>query len=251
MLPLVFGILICWLHRKLTRFDLISLAPFAAIAIALTIVNIWFQTHGSGEVFRSGNLADRIAGTGAIPWFYVSKAILPINLLFIYPQWNIQTDEIRWWIPLAMTVIVSLLLYYFRNSHWGRPLFAAWAIFLVALMPVAGLVNVGFMRYSLVADRYLHFAVIPIVTVIASAWTLSLLLPRSAYRTTSLFAGLLVLAAFSFLSRQQADLFANPWRLYEATLSVNPDCWLLENNLGVFLESQGDLRGAIAHYQRS
>ena len=43
-------------------------------------------------------------------WFYLSKALAPVDLIFIYPQWNVQTDDIWWWLPLLAASVVTLRL---------------------------------------------------------------------------------------------------------------------------------------------
>src|SRR5262245_29572169 len=65
---------ITWWRRPLTIRDLWRMGPFLVIAAALVAVNIWFQTHGSGEVIRDASLAERLAGAGAVIWFYLYKA---------------------------------------------------------------------------------------------------------------------------------------------------------------------------------
>ena len=44
-------------------------------------------------------------------WFYLYKAIAPVNLLFIYPQWNIDSRNLLWWLPLSAFVFVTGLLW--------------------------------------------------------------------------------------------------------------------------------------------
>ena len=49
----------------------------------------------------------------------------------------------------------------------------AWGFFCVALVPVMGFTDVGFMKYSLVADRYQHIAIIGVIALAAAglaAW---------------------------------------------------------------------------------
>ena len=97
MLPLVLLGLLTWRRRLLAR-DLAALSPFFVIAAVFTAVDIWFQGHGNGEVIRNAGFAERICGAGAAVWFYVYKILLPLDLMFIYPQWHIQATDFRWWI---------------------------------------------------------------------------------------------------------------------------------------------------------
>ncbi len=48
------------LSPSVSRWDLIRTAPFFLVAVVLAGVNIWFQTHGSGEEFRSASFTERL-----------------------------------------------------------------------------------------------------------------------------------------------------------------------------------------------
>jgi hypothetical protein len=57
------------------RRDLVLTAPFFAVAMALTVVNIWFQTHGTEVAFRTVSFVERLLGAGGVIWFYLYKAL--------------------------------------------------------------------------------------------------------------------------------------------------------------------------------
>ena len=112
--------------------DFLRTAPFFVVALALTLVNMWFQKADAGEIVGHAGVLERILGAGAVIWFYLCKAFLPLNLVFIYPQWNIQTGNLLWWAPLVAAVAVTALLWLYRET-WSRPLLFAWGFFCVAL----------------------------------------------------------------------------------------------------------------------
>ncbi len=170
ILPAVCVLLHWWTGNVKWKAVAAQTAPFFVVAICLTLVNIWFQTHGEKIVVRDVGAAARIAGAGAVIWFYLSKAILPLNLIFVYPQWTIDIQKWQWWIPLAAAVSATVLLFSRRRSFYSRALLFAWVYFCIALVPVLGLTDVGYMRYSLVADHYQYFAVIGVVSLVAAAW---------------------------------------------------------------------------------
>ena len=96
-------------------------------------------------------------------WFYLGKALAPLHLNFVYPQWTIGASDWRWWLPLIAAVGLTIVLYRKRRSRWGRPLLFAWCFFGLALVPVMGFTDVGFMRYSLVADHYAYIALVGVI----------------------------------------------------------------------------------------
>ena len=64
---------------------------------------------------------------------------------------------------------MTAVLWLYRKS-WSRPLLFAWGFFCVALLPVMGFADVGFMKYSLVADRYEHIAVIGVIALASAGF---------------------------------------------------------------------------------
>ena len=120
------------------------LAPFFVVAGTLTAVNLWFRTHGSDFVIRDAGFGERVAGAGAVVWFYLSKALLPICLMFVYPQWHVQIGEC---VVVAAadggaavtTAVLALARCIRRNANWARPLLFAWGFFCVALCRFWGL----------------------------------------------------------------------------------------------------------------
>ena len=48
----------------------------------------------------------------------------------------------------------------------------AWGFFCVSLVPVMGFTDVGFMKYSLVADHYQHIAIIGVIALAAAGWSI-------------------------------------------------------------------------------
>ncbi len=106
VLPAMLLMIVWWL-RPLTRRDMVWAAPFFAVAIIFTGVNVWFQTHGADIVVRNAGFSERLLGAGGVVWFYLYKALLPFNLAFIYPQWIIQADNPLWWLPLLAAVSVT------------------------------------------------------------------------------------------------------------------------------------------------
>jgi protein O-mannosyl-transferase len=239
-----------WYFRPLTRRDLARIAPFFAVAVALAAVDMWFQTHGSGEQLRNADFMQRLLGAGGVIWFYIFKCLLPLNLVFIYTQWQIHVDKIMWWLPLIMAVIVTALLWRFRNA-WARPVLFAWGFFCVALVPVMGMINVGYMKHSLVADHYQHIAIIGVIALAAAGWSSWRLRQQGLNRSAVNMAAVVAVCTLAFLTWRQSALYSDALTLYQATLNKNPDSWMARDNLGNALLAAGRTKQAIEQYEQA
>jgi tetratricopeptide (TPR) repeat protein len=246
MFPFMLLGLVAWRRPPSAR-DIARLVPFLLVSAALVLVDIWFQKHGSSEVFRGAGPVERLLGAGGVVWFYLGKALLPIHLLFVYPAWHVTPANPAWWMPLLAAAILTAMLWRHRNGP-ARPVLFAWGYCVLALVPVMGFTDVQFMQYSLVADHYGQLALIGVVALAAAVW--------SRWRDRAGGAGLLprlvaaaTVATLALLTSLQAGSYRDAETLYRATLAGNPDCWLAENNLGGVLQRSGRVAEAIGHYE--
>ena len=230
--------------------DLVRIAPFFVVAVVLAGVNMWFQTHGTGEVFRTASFSERLLGAGGVIWFYLYKALLPINLVFIYPQWRIEVDNLLWWLSLLAVLAVTAVLWRYRKG-WSRPFLFAWGFFSVALVPVMGFTDLGFMRYSLVADRYQHIAIIAVIALVSAGFSELHRRVRGKTQWATTVIAVTTVGALTFLSWRQSGSYSDEITLYKTTLEKNPDCWVAHYNLGKTLFDMGKLPEAIEHYRQA
>jgi tetratricopeptide (TPR) repeat protein len=246
VLPILLLGIVCW-KRPLKIRDLTRTAPFFLIAALLTAVNMWCQTRGSEVVIRTVGFTDRILGAGYVVWFYLYKAILPVNLAFIYPQWNIHFANPLCWLPLAAALAFTAALCLYAKK-WSRPFLFSWGFFCAALVPVMGFTDVGFMKYSLVADRYQHIAIIALIAPAAALWSLWRRREGQVNRLAAYIIAATALGTLALLTWRQSENFQDPITLYKAALQKNPQSWLAENNLGKACCDIGQLQEAVEHY---
>ncbi len=247
VLPIVLLGLAWWQRGRISRLDVRRTVPFFLIAIGLALVNLWTHSRALGETVRSG-FAERLAGAGAVVWFYLSKALLPIELVVVYPQWHIQTSSLLWWLPLLAALLVTAMLLrqsYAPQANGSRPVLLAWGFYCVALLPVMGFADIGFRMHSLVTNHYQHTALIGVVALLAAAindWHDRAPRQRRGLATASAVA---LVAALTILTWQQSRLYSDPIILYRATLKTNPNSWLVHNDLASELNRVGQPEEAI------
>jgi tetratricopeptide (TPR) repeat protein len=249
MLPVVLLGFACWRHGKLTRQDLLRSIPFFALSLAFGLITVWYQTHiaiGS-QIIRTDGMLSRLAVAGCAVWFYLYKAIVPLNLCFVYPRWSLDPRAFVSWLPLLALAgtFIALLVY---RKPWTRALRFALGYFVITLLPILGFVDIYFMKFSLVADHWQYFAIIGVIVLVGSGLGAWLHHGRSALRgiiVACLFTGL---GALSF---DQAQIYTNAETLWNDTLAKNPDCWMAHSNLGQVMNEGGRPREAVPHFQQA
>jgi tetratricopeptide (TPR) repeat protein len=123
------------------------------------------------------------------------------------------------------------------------------AFYVATLSPVLGFIMLYTFFYTFVADHYQYVASIgPIALASAAiAGPVDSLKWKTSQVTLVLGAG--VLMALGTLSWRQARVYRDAETIWADTLSKNAQSWLAHNNLGNVLVRQGNVDGAIAHYQ--
>ncbi len=246
-LPIVLLLLAWWRRGAIDRRDVWRVLPFLAVAVLATLIQQPVRdANVIGQVVvRDDGFFARLAGAGWAVWFYLYKAVLPINLSFIYPRWQIDPTNPLVYVPGAALVAVAVLCWRMRGS-WGRPAMFALAVYLVMVGPALGLVDFYYLRYSFVADHYQYYAIIAVLGLIVPV-VMSFL---RRYKAAGIAAAVLV-AGFGVLTYRQSTPYRTEQTLWRDVLRKNPDAWLAHNNLGNRLAQDGQVSDALYHYRES
>jgi tetratricopeptide (TPR) repeat protein len=249
-LPVVLLGVAGWRHGRIERRHLWRILPFFVMAGLLGLITLWFQSHRAigSEIVRSDSFPARLAGAGWAVWFYLYKALWPLNLAFVYPRWSIDALKAQSYVPALLVLTVGAVCWHYRR-RWGRLGLFALGYFVIMLLPVLGFMNIYFMRYSLVADHWQYFSILAPIALLASA----LVTAGEAWHRSSSPLGLApggtVALVLGLLTWKQSHLYADRETLWQETLARNPTCAMAHNNLGYTLAHQGQIDQAIRHYQ--
>ncbi len=159
-LPVVLLACAWWQRGRIQRRDLWRVVPFLLIGLMMVGMEVWQQHLAAGQtIVRSDSFLSRTAVAGCAVWFYLWKLIWPIDLMFVYPRWNLGALSAKWFLPGLLLAAVFAAAWRWRHS-WGRPVLMLIVCYLALLLPVLGFVNIYFMEYSLVADHWQYAAMI-------------------------------------------------------------------------------------------
>ena len=203
-LPLVLLLVDFWPLRQLDRSTARRLVLEKAALLILSGLSSWATILAQRDAIRTVEtfpLGDRIAGALVATVAYLLQMLWPTRLAAYYPHVPLPS-----WQPalaaIALVAITVAAVLYGRRRGW---LLTGWGWYLVTLLPVIGLVQVGSQAR---ADRYTY---IPLVGVfLLLCWGAKELLPRRALVPVSAGAlGLLSIVTFVQVGywRSSIDLF--------------------------------------------
>jgi tetratricopeptide (TPR) repeat protein len=193
------------------------------------------------------NLALRVAGAGWACWFYLWKALVPVHLMTIYPQWRVDMSSPLAYLP-SLIVLGCLGMFWRYRLGWGRPLLFASGYFLAMLFPVLGVINMSYLAVSPVADRFLYFSLIGVTAPIVAAGARMCRACQGAIRGMIQIAAAVVVVLLASLTWRQNHIYKDPEALWTVALERNPKAWVAHNGLGVVFQ-QRDPREAISHFE--
>ena len=249
-LPAALLVVFWWQRGRLDwRRDIVPLMPFFVLGITCGLFTAWVeQTYvgASGAEFEF-SLVERCLIAGHVTWFYLGKLAWPLELIFIYPRWEIS--QAVWWQYLYPLAALGLIVGLWCLRHRTRAPLAAMLFFCGTLFPVLGFFNVYPFRFSFVADHFQYLASLSIIALFSAAFVL--LLQRWRIWSGAAAVGITIVIALGLCARssQRSQIYADVETLYTVTLSANPDCWLIHNNLGRILADRGDVDEAVTHYR--
>jgi tetratricopeptide (TPR) repeat protein len=224
-----------WKKGRLAKKDWLALSPFFVLSlIAGTAGLYWYeydQLLGSERV-RVESFGERVLSSGYAFWFYIWKGIVPFNLSFMYPRWQITGAPGDYLPVLAVVAVFALLIWLKSRVRY------AFDYFLITIFPVLGFADIYYMRFSYVADHWQYLSLIGTICIVVA------MLDRWRWVPFALVPGLL------FLTMRQSALYTNEETLWRDTLAKNPHAWVAENGLGLILLQSGRRDEAVAHFKK-
>ena len=249
MLPAIL-LLYCWWKRgRVTRQEIGRMTPYAAIALVMGAVTIYFQTHGYDDhPIETGDFSARLMGAIFGIFFYLQKFALPLDLITIYPRWNFDSFSL-----LQLLVVLGLFGTAFALWHqrkgWGRHAIFGLGFFALNLLPVLGLLKMRYMGITSVADHFVYLPMLGLIAlVVGSVDQAAALLPPTA-RPIGIGAIAMALLLLFSMSRDYAGHYLNQETFWSYTAERNPDAWLAHVNLGNAYYREGRLPEALEEFQ--
>ncbi len=175
---------------------------------------------------------------------YIKKMFWPQGLAVFYPySANLPLSQVF----LSGLLLLTISLFVVRKSQGHPYLATGWAWYILTLLPVIGIIQVG--RQAM-ADRYTYVPLIGLFIMIA--WGIPELLRHWRYKTAGIAAiATAIIIMFTIASRIQSRVWENSITLFTHARNVTAKNYLAEGNLGVALAARRDDEGAVYHYREA
>jgi protein O-mannosyl-transferase len=219
-------------------------APLLLLSAASAIVTMKAQKAGNAVQNLSQYGALLRTETAVISYVrYLGKAFWPSKLVAMYPH---PTELYpAWQVAVALLLLIVISTTVLLRARQERYLAVGWFWFLGSLVPMIGVVQVGFQG---MADRY---AYIPLVGLFLMFTWLAADLAK-AWKVPSLWLalpGTACLIALGTVSYHQVIYWHDTLSFWQRTLQLTRHNYVAEANLGEFLFSQDRLDEAAAHFR--
>ena len=238
LFPATLLILQWWKEGRLTRADLLRVAPFFLVGLAIAVGDMLFYQNVQ-PLSLGFSAAERALIAAHALWFYVGKLLWPMGLAVIYPHWDVNVaDPLAWGYVIAAVAVAAAL--WFLRGRVGRGPLACALFFAVILLPTLGFVDYGYMRYSFVADRYQYLAGIGVIVFFAGAAAYGSYKLPDVLRKAAKGAALALLFLLGAATWNQAGVYKDEVTLFRHVISLNPRAHTAHLNLAyALLHSEG------------
>ena len=231
-----------WDRRSLIQRIIFEKIPLVVLSAASSFATVMAQRHTMSSI-ELIPLTWRIQNALVSYCVYVWQMFWPTRLAVFYP--HPQNTIPFWQLSLALVFLVGISATAFILRRRQPYLLVGWLWYLGMLVPMIGLVQVG---WHARADRYTYLPMIGLYLIIgwgAAAISASWRRRREILCLLAIF----VVGALTSQTWAQTKYWQRSELLWMHTLAVTSDTEIAHNALGEDLLRRGHLDEAIAHFQ--
>jgi len=218
--------------------------PLLALSAASAVVTVIAQRSGGAvRSFTKIPFWSRIENAAFSYAMYMWKALWPTRLALYYPM-----NRVAFWkLGLAVLFLLAVSAFGWTRRFTHRYLMTGWLWYLVTLVPVIGIIQVGDQSR---ADRYAYVTLIGIFVMVVwglADWADS----RRVNVAWRVATAAIFVAALSLLTWQQHSHWRSSYDVWAHTLAVTGSNPLAESDLGDALHELGRPDEALPHFQNA
>ena len=226
--------------------------PLVAISAAAAGLTVLAQrSMGAFRSLDQVSPAWRVVNAPLAYSTYLYQTLWPTRLAAIYPHpamiAGTPLGDYLWLAAGAAVLLATVTVLCVAAARRRPYLLVGWLWYLVTLVPVVGVVQVGQQSH---ADRYTYLPTIGVYVMVA--WGLRDAIARwPRLRVPAVSGGALVLIALAALSWGQIGSWQSSRRLFEHAIAVTQDNYYAQQTLGNALLLSGELEPARRHIEEA
>jgi len=216
--------------------------PLFVLAMVGGALALWAQSSG-GALRSAASYPFSLRAANACVAYaaYLGMTIWPAGLSVFYPFPAA--------VPLLKAAAAALLLAGITAAAWRwrsrvPAATAGWLWFLITLLPLAGLIQVG---DQAMADRYTYLPHIGLF--MGAAWLLAAAARRPAAGRVAAAAVVATIVLYAGATHRQARCWRDEFSLFSQALRADPANALADFTLGYLLDTEGRREEAEVHYR--
>jgi protein O-mannosyl-transferase len=232
-------------QRRWVRLSLEKI-PLLLLTIGSCAVTIVAQRSGSAFADTSVvTLSVRIENAIVAYVAYIAKVFWPAKLAIFYPH---PERTLSWFEVIAAALIlvaISAAVFFLRRARYLK---MGWFLFLITLVPVIGIVQVG---HQAMADRYAYIPCIGLFIMVV--WGVNELVSSTAVDPLiPALTALCLVLVLSVATRRYLEYWQNGLKLVTRARMIagKPD-WMLEELFADTLVTAGRVDEAFQHYSQA
>jgi tetratricopeptide (TPR) repeat protein len=247
--PVILLLLDYWPLQRLTdlkslRQRVIEKLPLFALSIASSILTYVLQEQSMSSIPQLP-FAWRLENAIVSYLIYIGQVFWPANLAVFYPH---PEDSLTLWQVVLAAVLLICVTWVIYSLRRTRPyLLVGWLWYLVMLLPVIGIVEVGLQGH---ADRYTYLPHIGIF--ISLIWLFAdLAMSLRVRKEIPAAVSAIVVVGFAACSWKQTTYWRNSATLWIHTMAVTENNDVALANFADWFAERGQLDEALSYFQRA
>lgn len=216
--------------------------PLFVLSAAGSAITLWAQkSNDAVPSIQTFSLSTRLGNALFSYLLYIWKIFWPVKLSIFYPHPGANLSV--WAVSLSAAVLSGISVVVWRQRVTRPFLVVGWLWFLGTLVPVIGIVQVG---YQAMADRYAYVPLLGLFVMIALGATelFDRLSSRNELRWALTVVVLLTIASQSF---RQLGYWQDSVSIWSHAMDVTESDLFVEKYLAEELQKRGDTDGAVVH----
>jgi protein O-mannosyl-transferase len=223
---------------------LVDKIPLLAMSVASSWITVVAQHRGEAMTSTKALAMQQRIGNAIVAYAkYIGKMLWPSGLSYYYPH---PGNRLATWEVLAAMVLMIAITAVVWRYRERRHLVFGWALFVVTLLPVIGIVQVGLQA---MADRYAYIPLIGLFVMMV--WELGEAAERWHLRASAQASGAAVVAvALAAVTVINIGYWRDSVTLFSHAREVIPFAnTRIETNLGAALVDSGRSDEGIEHFK--